>query len=126
MLQKKHGEILIGSTTENAGFDVSVTSEAITHLANAAVRTIPCLREVGIKRVWSGLRPGTQDELPILGPMEGVKGYINATGGFRTGVVASPLTGRVIAQSITDQPLDFPLETFLASRFQRAEQTVKT
>ena len=126
MLQKKHGEILIGSTTENAGFDVSVTSEAITHLANAAVRTIPCLREVGIKRVWSGLRPGTQDELPILGPMEGVKGYINATGGFRTGVVASPLTGRVIAQSITGQPLDFPLETFLASRFQRAEQTVKT
>ena len=126
MLQKKHGEILIGSTTENAGFDVSVTSEAITHLANAAVRTIPCLREVGIKRVWSGLRPGTQDELPILGPMEGVKGYMNATGGFRTGVVASPLTGRVIAQSITGQALDFPLETFLASRFQRAEQTVKT
>ena len=105
---------------------MSVTSEAITHLANAAVRTIPCLREVGIKRVWSGLRPGTQDELPILGPMEGVKGYMNATGGFRTGVVASPLTGRVIAQSITGQALDFPLETFLASRFQRAEQTVKT
>ena len=90
------------------------------------MRTIPCLQEVGIKRVWSGLRPGTQDELPILGPMEGVTGYINATGGFRTGVVASPLTGRVIAQHITGQSVDFPLETFLASRFQRIEQTVRS
>ena len=124
ILQKKHGEVLIGSTTENAGFDVSVTPEAITHLTNAAVRTLPCLREVGIKRVWSGLRPGTQDELPILGPMEDVSGYLNATGGFRTGVVASPLTGRVIAQKITNQALDFPIETFLASRFKRAENTI--
>jgi hydrogen cyanide synthase HcnC len=125
ILQKKHGEVLIGSTTENAGFDVAVTPEAITHLSNAAVRTLPCLRDVGIKRVWSGLRPGTQDELPILGPMENVTGYINATGGFRTGVVASPLTGRVIAQTITSQVLDFPIETFLASRLKRAENTIK-
>ena len=88
------------------------------------MRTLPCLREVGIKRVWSGLRPGTQDELPILGPMEDVSGYLNATGGFRTGVVASPLTGRVIAQKITNQALDFPIETFLASRFKRAENTI--
>ena len=119
ILQKKHGEVLIGSTTENAGFDVSVTPEAITHLCNAAVRTVPCLRHVGIKRVWSGLRPGTQDELPILGPMENISGYMNATGGFRTGIVASPLTGRIVAQQITDQELDFPIETFLASRFKR-------
>ena len=125
ILQKKHGEVLIGSTTENAGFDVSVTPESITHLVSAAVRTLPCLREVGIKRVWSGLRPGTQDELPILGPMEGVAGYMNATGGFRTGVVASPLTGRVIAQQITGESLDFPLECFLAERFAPVQKTVR-
>ena len=119
ILQKKHGEVLIGSTTENAGFDVSVTPEAITHLTRAAVRTVPSLRHVGIKRVWSGLRPGTQDELPILGPMDGVDGYFNATGGFRTGVVASPLTGRVIAQLITEQAFDFPIESFLAGRFKQ-------
>lgn len=119
ILQKKHGEVLIGSTTENAGFDVSVTPEAITHLTRAAVRTVPSLRHVGIKRVWSGLRPGTQDELPILGPMDGVDGYFNATGGFRTGVVASPLTGRVIAQLITNQTFDFCIESFLAGRFKQ-------
>ena len=120
ILQKKHGEVLIGSTTENAGFDVSVTPEAVTHLTRAAVRTVPSLRHAGIKRVWSGLRPGTQDELPILGPIEGLEGYVNATGGFRTGVVASPLTGRVVAQHVANQVLDFPIDSFLASRFKQA------
>ena len=120
MLQKKHGEVLVGSTTEDAGFDVSVTTEAITQLCRAAVRTVPALQNVGIKRVWSGLRPGTQDELPILGPMNNVTGYMNAAGGFRTGVVASPLTGRVVAQAVVGEPPEFSIEPFLANRFQHS------
>ncbi len=120
MLQKKHGEVLIGSTTENTGFDVSVTTEAITQLCRAAVQTVPILRNVGIKRVWSGLRPGTQDELPILGPMENVTGYVNAAGGFRTGIVAAPLTGRVLAQAIVGETPDVAIDPFLANRFQRS------
>jgi len=75
---------------------------------------------VGIKRVWSGLRPGTQDELPILGPMNNVTGYMNAAGGFRTGVVASPLTGRVVAQAVVGEPPEFSIEPFLANRFQHS------
>jgi len=120
MLQKKHGEVLIGSTTENTGFDVSVTTEAITQLCRAAVETVPILRNVGIKRVWAGLRPGTQDELPILGPMENVTGYVNAAGGFRTGIVAAPLTGRVLAQAIVGETPDVAIDPFLANRFQRS------
>lgn len=120
MLQKKHGEVLIGSTTENAGFDVSVTTEAITQLCRAAVQTVPILKSAGIKRVWSGLRPGTQDELPILGPVQNVTGYMNATGGFRTGIVAAPLTGRVVAQSIVGETPDFAIEPFLTNRFQQS------
>jgi glycine/D-amino acid oxidase-like deaminating enzyme len=123
MLQKRHGEVLVGSTTENAGFDVSVTTEAITQLCRAAVQTVPMLKSVGIKRVWSGLRPGTQDELPILGPVENVTGYMNATGGFRTGIVAAPLTGRVVAQSVVGESPDFAIESFLTNRFQRSATT---
>jgi glycine/D-amino acid oxidase-like deaminating enzyme len=123
MLQKRHGEVLVGSTTENAGFDVSVTTEAITQLCRAAVQTVPMLKSVGIKRVWSGLRPGTQDELPILGPVENVTGYMNATGGFRTGIVAAPLTGRVVAQSVVGESPDFAIEPFLTNRFQRSATT---
>jgi len=117
LLQKKHGEILIGSTTEDAGFDVSVTPEAIGQLCRGAIRAIPMLEAVSVKRTWAGLRPGTSDELPILGPVPDLEGYVNATGGFRTGIVASPLAGIMIAQSIVGEPLRFGIEPYLAERF---------
>jgi hydrogen cyanide synthase HcnC len=77
------------------------------------------LRQVNVKRVWAGLRPGTPDELPILGPMAGLEGYINAAGGFRTGIVAAPLTGRVVAQAVAGEPTDVSLDPFSAARFSR-------
>ncbi|HEV3260222.1 MAG TPA: FAD-dependent oxidoreductase [Gemmataceae bacterium] len=117
LLQKAHGEILIGSTTEQSGFDVAVTPEAIRSLCCGAVRTVPMLRQVRVKRVWAGLRPGTPDELPILGPARGLDGYFNATGGFRTGIVASPLTGQVVAQWVNGEGLCYPCEPFLMDRF---------
>lgn len=117
LAQKKHGEVLIGSTTEVVGFDVSVTSEQITALCRGAVRAVPMLRRVGVKRIWAGLRPGTPDELPVLGPVEGLDGYCNAAGGFRTGIVAAPMTGRMVAQAIVGETPSLPIEPFLASRF---------
>lgn len=117
LAQKLHGEVLIGSTTERAGFDVSVTPDGISTLCQGAVRAVPLLKQVGIKRIWAGLRPGTADELPILGPMAGIEGYVNASGGFRTGIVAAPLTARLVAQSVLGEECDVPLEPFLADRF---------
>jgi hydrogen cyanide synthase HcnC len=117
LAQKAHGEVLIGSTTEQAGFDVSVTPEAIRSLCRGAVRTIPFLRNVRIKRIWAGLRPGTPDELPILGTVEGLDGYVNAAGGFRTGIVAAPLTSQVVAEIVCKETLSFAIEAFSASRF---------
>jgi hydrogen cyanide synthase HcnC len=117
LVQKAHGEVLIGSTTEMVGFDVSVTAEAITTMCQASVRAVPMLSQVGIKRVWAGLRPGTPDELPILGSVDEVSGYYNATGGFRTGIVAAPLTARVVAQCVTGEATEVDISPFLASRF---------
>jgi hydrogen cyanide synthase HcnC len=117
LLQKAHGEVLIGSTTERVGFDVSVTPGAVQALAQGAARAVPLLRRVRVKRLWAGLRPGTPDELPVLGPVEGLAGYVNATGGFRTGIVASPLTGQVVAEHITGETSAVPLDPFLADRF---------
>jgi len=117
LAQKLHGEVLIGSTTERAGFDVAVTPEGISGLCRGAVRAVPLLRHVGIKRIWAGLRPGTEDELPILGPVAGVEGYVNASGGFRTGIVAAPLTARLLAQHVVGEEPELPLAPFLAERF---------
>jgi hydrogen cyanide synthase HcnC len=120
LAQKSHGEVLIGSTTEYAGFDVSVTPEAISSLCRGAVLAVPLLREVGVKRMWAGLRPGTPDELPILGGVPGLGGYVNAAGGFRTGIVASPLTGEVVAQAICGETTTVGLEPFAVARFARS------
>lgn len=117
LAQKQHGEIIIGSTTEEAGFDVDVTPSGIKDLSAGAVRALPFLARASVKRVWSGLRPGTPDELPILGPVEGLSGYLNACGHFRTGILTSPLTGLLIAEMISGERPTFPIEPFLLSRF---------
>ena len=117
LAQKRHGEVLIGSTTEHVGFDTSVTEKGVGDLCRGAIAAVPCLEDVLVKRVWAGLRPGTPDELPVLGPVEGVEGYINATGGFRTGIVAAPLMARVAVQGLVGETPDFDVTPFLVSRF---------
>ena len=119
LAQKRHGEILIGSTTEHVGFDTGVTEDGIRQLCRGAVRAIPSLADVGVKRTWAGLRPGTPDEMPVLGPVAGVQGYANVTGGFRTGIVAAPLMARVTAQTIVGETPDVVIEPYLAERFAR-------
>jgi len=116
LAQKTHGEIIVGSTTEEVGFDVGVTPAAITTLAAGATRAMPFLARARVKRVWSGLRPGTPDELPILGPVEGLDGYLNACGHFRTGILTSPLTGLLIAEMASGDRPSFAIEPFLMSR----------
>lgn len=118
LAQKAHGEIIIGSTTEEVGFDVSATPSAMKNLAAGAVRAVPFLAGVRAKRVWAGLRPGTPDELPILGPVAGLDGYYNACGHFRTGILTSPLTGVLLAETIAgERETSFPIEPFLLTRF---------
>lgn len=119
LLQKGHGEVLVGSTTEEAGFEVGVTPRALHALAAGAVRAVPALADVPVKRAWSGLRPGTPDELPILGPVPGLSGYLNACGHFRTGIVTAPLTGLLLAELAAGDPPSFPIGPFLLSRFER-------
>lgn len=117
LAQKGHGEIIIGSTTEEVGFDVGTKPEAMKTLAAGAVRAMPVLRNVRVKRVWSGLRPGSPDELPILGPVSGLDGYLNACGHFRTGILNAPLTGLLIGEMASGDKPSFPVEPFLLSRF---------
>jgi hydrogen cyanide synthase HcnC len=117
LAQKKHGEIIIGSTTEEVGFDTRSTTTDARRLAEGAVRAIPELAHATIKRVWSGLRPGSPDELPILGPVDGLTGYLNACGHFRTGILNAPLTGHIVAALAADDESPHPIEPFLVSRF---------
>lgn len=70
----------------------------------------------------SGLRPGSPDELPILGPVDGLEGYLNACGHFRTGILTAPLTGLMLAQLMLGEEPSYPIEPFLLSRFSPEHQ----
>ena len=117
LAQKDNGEILIGSTTEDKGFDVTTTFPEITGLVQGAMRCIPQLKDANLKRTWAGLRPGSPDELPILGPMQGVEGYLNACGHFRTGILTSAITGVMLDALVRHEPLPLDVTPFLADRF---------
>lgn len=120
VLQKAHGEVIIGSTTEHRGFDCVVRYDDVRKLVSGAVRAVPALRNASIKRTWAGLRPGTPDEFPILGPSGEIANLHHATGGFRTGIVASPLAGEFVAAGILGVELPCPADAFRADRFQVA------
>ncbi len=115
--QKDNGEILIGSTTEEMGFNTSPSHTQIKELCQGAAKAVPVLADVNIKRTWAGLRPGTPDEIPVLGPVEGLEGYINACGHFRTGILTSAVTGDIIKSLVMGTEPPVPLEPFLLSRF---------
>lgn len=115
--QKDNGEVLIGSTTEEMGFDTSCGLEQLRGLCEGAARALPVLKNVNIKRTWAGLRPGTPDEVPVLGPVRGLEGYLNACGHFRTGILTSAITAEIIRALVYDEALPVPLEPFLLERF---------
>lgn len=115
--QKDNGEILIGSTTEIKGFDTRRSYPELRSLVIGAVKALPILGSVAIKRTWAGLRPGSPDELPILGGIPGIDGYLNACGHFRTGIVTSPITGKIIADLVLGKEPPIDVSPFLYERF---------
>jgi hydrogen cyanide synthase HcnC len=96
---------------------VNTTVPASHALSRGAIRAVPGLRHVAVKQAWSGPRPSSPDELPILGPVDGLAGYLNACGHFRTGVVNAPLTGLVTAELAAGEHPSHPVEPFLQARF---------
>ncbi len=109
------GRILVGSTVELAGYRPVATAAVVRDLLSAAIRLVPALAEASVTRAWSGLRPYTRDELPLLGPTD-VEGLFLATAHFRNGVLLAPVTGDVVAALVLDEPSPYEIAAFAPSR----------
>jgi glycine oxidase len=118
MMQKSSMNVVLGSTREDVGYNKTVTPEGIEKLRSAACNVIPRLKNAVMVRTWAGLRPYTQDEVPIFGRVDEVEGFIMACGHFRNGILLSPVTGKLIAELIIDKKTSFPLEGTRLSRFE--------
>jgi glycine oxidase len=116
IVPRSDGRILLGSTVEEAGFDKRVDPDTVQRLHQAAANVAPAIGEMRIHEVWAGLRPGSPDDLPILGPTA-LPGYFAATGHYRDGILLAPITALVMSQLLRGRAPEFDLQPFSPLRF---------
>ena len=117
LVPRADGRILVGSTEEpEAGFEKANTPEGIRELTEFAWNLVPALREVPIEQTWAGLRPGSPDGMPFLGPVPETENVFAAVGHFRAGVQLSLGTAQIVTHAIRKEPLPIPIEAFRLTR----------
>lgn len=97
LIARKDGNLIVGSTLEEAGFDKSVTAAAARDLHRAAVKVLPALARAPILGQWAGLRPWAPDGVPLIGRVPGVDGLWVSAGHYRNGVTMAPASARLLA-----------------------------
>jgi glycine oxidase len=99
LVPRPDGRLIVGATQEERGFDTVVTAGGIHELLREAYRVLPDVAEMELAGMIAGLRPGTPDNLPIVG-RGAVDGLVLATGHFRSGIMLAPLTADAIAATL--------------------------
>ncbi len=116
LIPRGEGRVTVGATLEHVGFDETVQPENTQHLIAMATRLLPELQVPEQRECWAGLRPGTPDDLPILGAAT-LENCWHATGHYRDGILLAPATASVMAQAILGEIPDIPLDAFALKRF---------
>jgi glycine oxidase len=117
LIPRRDGRLLAGSIFEDAGFNKSVTLGGMQHILRAAQEMVPSLAEIPFREAWAGLRPATDDLLPVIGPSPSVPNVFYACGHFRSGILLSALTGEIIAALVKGRRPRADIGPFLPTRF---------
>ncbi|MCY1295071.1 Glycine oxidase [compost metagenome] len=96
-IPRRDGHILVGSTLEHAGFDKTPTVEALESLKVSAFELLPELADAELVGHWAGLRPGSPEGIPFIGPVPGADGLWLNCGHYRNGLVLAPASCRLLA-----------------------------
>jgi glycine oxidase len=122
LVPRADGEIVIGATQEELGFDTRVTAGGVWELLRDARELLPYVTELEFIEVEAGLRPGSPDNAPILGP-SALPGLLLATGHYRNGVLLTPVTGDAMAESLATGAMPEIARPFSPARFNRETNT---
>jgi glycine oxidase len=117
VVPREDGEIVVGATMEEMGFDTEVRAGAVYDLLRDAHAVLPGIAELELVECRAGLRPGSPDNAPIVGPA--APGLLLATGHFRNGVLLTPITAEAIAAYVVDGTMPDELLPFGPDRFAR-------
>jgi glycine oxidase len=102
IVPRADGRVLVGSTSENVGFDKGITDAAAGGLQRAAAEISPSLASLDIADQWAGLRPYAADGLPVLGEIAGLSRLLLATAHYRNGILLAPLTADLVAEKVVN------------------------
>ncbi|GAA2225786.1 glycine oxidase ThiO [Kitasatospora cystarginea] len=116
LVPRADGELVIGATTEEQGYDTTVTAGGVYELLRDAHELVPGLTELPLVETGAGLRPGSPDNAPLLGPTA-LPGLVAATGHYRNGVLLAPVTGDLLAEYLTTGTVPELAVPFSPSRF---------
>ncbi|MEU6378070.1 glycine oxidase ThiO [Streptomyces sp. NPDC046909] len=118
LVPRENGELVIGATSEELGWDTTVTAGGVYELLRDAHELVPGITELPLTETRAGLRPGSPDNAPLLGPTE-LPGLLLATGHYRNGVLLTPVTGDAMADVLTTGELPDEVRPFTPARFAR-------
>ncbi|MFI0034687.1 glycine oxidase ThiO [Streptomyces mutabilis] len=116
LVPRESGELVVGATSEEQGWDTTVTAGGVYELLRDAHELVPGITELPLTETRAGLRPGSPDNAPLLGPT-GLDGLQLATGHYRNGVLLTPVTGDVMAHALTTGELPAEARPFTPRRF---------
>ncbi|MEU1451412.1 glycine oxidase ThiO [Streptomyces avermitilis] len=122
LVPRESGELVVGATSEELGWDTTVTAGGVYELLRDAHELVPGITELPLTETRAGLRPGSPDNAPLLGPTE-LDGLLLATGHFRNGVLLTPITGDAMAHVLTTGELPDEARPFSPRRFSTAVLT---
>jgi glycine oxidase len=120
LVPRKDGRVIVGATVEDCGFDKTIDSAKIQQLHQKAANLVPSIGEAKILDAWAGLRPGSPDDLPIMGAGR-LPGTYVATGHFRNGILLAPITAVLMSELIQGKNPRLDLHAFSPSRFAPAQ-----
>ncbi|MFI9272464.1 glycine oxidase ThiO [Kitasatospora sp. NPDC052896] len=101
LVPRADGELVIGATTEEQGYDTTVTAGGVYELLRDAHQLVPGVTELPLTETGAGLRPGSPDNAPLLGPTA-LPGLAAATGHYRNGVLLTPVTADLLAAYLAE------------------------
>lgn len=119
IVPRPDGEVAVGATAEDRGYDETVTAGAVHELLREGYRALPELAELEFVEACARPRPGSVDNHPLLGATE--DGLFVAAGHYRSGILLAPITAAAVAALLVDERPPLDLEPFSPRRFALVE-----
>ncbi len=120
LVPRSDGELAIGATVEDRGFDSDITAGGMLHLLEAAWRVLPAIESARVIDTWCGFRPGSRDDAPLLGFHS--DRLMVATGHYRNGILLAPATADAVAEAVCTGSAPSWIDSFSPHRFDEAKE----